>query len=194
MSIGTQWLAIAKSRGGALALLAVLQLGALGFMVADRVRIVKTGREIVLPIVPVDPRDLFKGDYVRLGFPISTIPATARKGEGLEDAQAAFVTIEQGADQGWSVVEIDKTYPKTVAANQLVLRARPPGGWGWRGNFRIVRYGIERYYVPEGKGGDLEKLAREKKLAVLVAVDKRGNAVITGLSSDGKRVYDEPLF
>lgn len=181
------------TRAGALAAVAALQLAVLGFMVADRVRIVKTGREIVLPIVPVDPRDLFKGDYVRLGYPISTIPATARKGEGLDDAKEAFVTIEQGADQSWSVVEIDKTYPKTTAANQVVLHARQASRWGSNG-WRSVRYGIERYYVPEGKGGDLEKLAREKKLAVMVAVDKRGNAVITGLSSEGKRVYDEPVF
>ena len=128
------------SRGGALAVVAALQLAALGYMVADRVRIVKTGREIVLPIVPVDPRDLFKGDYVRLGFPISTIPATARKGEGLGDAKEAFVTIEQGADQAWSVVQIDKTYPKTAATNQVVLHARPLTGWGWRGgDFRADR-------------------------------------------------------
>jgi uncharacterized membrane-anchored protein len=192
MSTVTQVWSMLKSRGGALAVVAALQLGALGTMVADRVRIVKTGREIVLPIVPVDPRDLFKGDYVRLGYPISTIPATARKDGALDGAKEAYVTIEQGADQTWSVVQIDKTYPKATAVNQVVLHARP--AWGWRNDFRNVRYGIERYYVPEGKGRDLEKLAREKKLAAIVAVDTRGNAVITGLSSEGKRVYDEPLL
>lgn len=193
MTIGNRIRTFAASRGGALALVAVLQLGALGAMVADRVRIVKSGREIVLPVVPVDPRDLFKGDYVRLGYPISTIPATARKDEGIDTVKEAFVTIEQGADQTWSVVGIDKTFPKATSANRIVLRARPGNGWGANG-WRTIRYGIERYYVPEGKGGDLEALARDRKLAVVVAVDQRGNAVITGLSSEGKRVYDEPLF
>ena len=43
-------------------------------MVIDRVRLLKTGREITLPIVPVDPRDLFRGEYVRLGYDIGRVP------------------------------------------------------------------------------------------------------------------------
>ena len=33
----------------------------------------KTGREIILETVPVDPRDLFRGDYVILSYGISTV-------------------------------------------------------------------------------------------------------------------------
>ena len=182
--------AVLKTRGAALAAVAALQLGALGYMVADRVRLVKTGREIILPIIPVDPRDLFKGDYVQLRFPISNIAPAAQGNDLLAVAKIAFITLEQQADESWSPVQVTASYPAKVAANQIVLRARPTPGWGARN----VRYGIERYYVQEGKGGDLEKLAREKKLAAIVAVDSRGNAAIKGLSSDGKRVYDEPLF
>ena len=80
-----------------------------------------------------------------------------------------------------------------MTATQAILQARP---WSrdWKNWSHRVRYGIERYYVPEGKGGDLENLARDKKLAVVVAVDKGGNAAIKGLVADGKRVYEEPLF
>ena len=56
-----------------------------------------------------------------------------------------------------------------------------------------VRYGIESYFVPEGQGRKLEDLAREKKLAALVAVDGRGNAAIKGLIVDGVLQYEEPL-
>ena len=52
---------------------AVLLTGILGWMVVDRVRLLAAGREIVLPIRPVDPRDLFKGDYARLGYEISVL-------------------------------------------------------------------------------------------------------------------------
>jgi len=51
----------------ALAILALAQTGVLAAMVIDRVRLLTSGREITLPIVPVDPRDLFRGEYVRLG-------------------------------------------------------------------------------------------------------------------------------
>ena len=44
-------------------------------MVIDRVRLLTSGREITLPIVPVDPRDLFRGEYVRLGYDIGSVPA-----------------------------------------------------------------------------------------------------------------------
>ena len=57
-----------------------------------------------------------------------------------------------------------------------------------------VRYGIESYFVPEGQGKRLEALAREKRMAALIAVDARGNAAIKGLIIDGKLQYEEPLF
>ena len=177
-----------KTRGAAIAAVAALQLGALGVMVADRVRLVTTGREIVLPIIPVDPRDLFKGDYVRLGFPISNVPRELTK-DLPAGTRSVFVTLEQQPDSSWKVLSATLLYPSGVASNQVVLRARPAPY-----NTSDMRYGIERYYVPEGKGPALENLAREKKLAAVVAVDKSGNAAIKGLSTDGKRVYDEPLF
>jgi uncharacterized membrane-anchored protein len=57
-----------------------------------------------------------------------------------------------------------------------------------------VRYGIESYFVRQGEGPRLEALARERKLSVLVAVDKAGIAAIKGLIIDGKLQYEEPLL
>jgi uncharacterized membrane-anchored protein len=48
--------------------------------------------------------------------------------------------------------------------------------------------------VPEGNGRELEALARDKKLAAVVAVDGGGHAAIKGLMIDGKLAYEEPLF
>jgi uncharacterized membrane-anchored protein len=183
-----------KTRGGALALVAALQLGVLGWMVADRVRLLKTGREIVLPIVPVDPRDLFKGDYVRLGYPVSTLPAATLGDIKFKQDAVVYVTIEPQGDGDWKVAAVGTRYPTSVGATQAVLRGRIDA-FGFNPNVsQRARYGLERYYVPEGKGLALEKLAREKKLAAIVAVDSAGNAAIKGLSSNGQKIYDEPLF
>jgi len=57
-----------------------------------------------------------------------------------------------------------------------------------------VRYGIESYFVPEGQGKRLEVLAREKRMAALIAVDAKGNAAIKGLIVDRALQYEEPLF
>ena len=58
----------------------------------------------------------------------------------------------------------------------------------------FVRYGIERYFVAQGEGPKLEALARDKKLAALIAVDGRGNAAIKGILIDGRLAYAEPLL
>lgn len=177
---------------------AVLMTGILGWMVVDRVRLLKSGREIVLPIRPVDPRDLFKGDYARLGFDISLIDAALLPApEPLPPSviyqrtapRTVFVTLEQQSDQSWKPVAVGERLPGAVPANRIVLKGRTES-WDRR---RVI-YGIERYFVPEGTGGRIEELARTSKLAAIVAVDRNGNAAIKGLVTDGKRIYEEPLF
>ena len=177
---------------------AVLLTGILGWMVVDRVRLLRSGREIVLPIRPVDPRDLFKGDYARLGFDISPIDATLMPApEPLPPnviyqrtaPKTVFVTLEQQTDESWKPVAVAERLPGAVPANRIVLKGRTES---W--DRRRVSYGIERYFVPEGTGGRIEELARTSKLSAIVAVDRKGNAAIKGLVTDGKRIYEEPLF
>ena len=52
---------------------ALLQSAALFDMIYERHRLLKTGREITLAVRPLDPRDIFRGDYVTLGYDVSTI-------------------------------------------------------------------------------------------------------------------------
>ncbi len=179
----------------AVAAVAVAQSAAIGWMIWDRVQLLKHGREIVLPIVPVDPRSLFRGDYVILSYPVSTVPGTFVTDEmRKQKPQAAYITLAKTGDE-WQPTGLSLTRPQ-VASDQIVLKGRPRFGW-WpsRPNGQLnLRYGIESYFVPEGTGRALEKLARDKKLAALVAVDARGNAAIKGLMIDGTLQYEEPLL
>lgn len=180
---------------------AALQLGMLGYMVADRLWLLKNGREIVLPIIPVDPRDLFRGDYVTLSFPVSRLAANLADTTQPIQSHNFYVTFDQGVDGAWTPSKITATIPSTRAPNQVVLKAKQRYGWGklvW-GRSRDKEtidalYGLERYYVAEGTGGKLENLARDKKLELVVAVDAKGNAAIKGMNVEGKRIYDEPLL
>ncbi len=181
----------------ALALVAGLQLAALGWMVWDRIALLKSGREITIPIIPVDPRDLFKGDYVRLGFPISRIPANLLEGPPPAVNTVFYVTLVKAVDDTWSPLRITAARPASAGPETIVLEARTRSAFqefAKLGASVDVRYGIERYYVPEGKGLRLEAMAREKKLAAVLAVDARGRAAIKGLVIDGNRIYDEPLL
>jgi uncharacterized membrane-anchored protein len=177
---------------------AAIQTIVLGSMVFDRVRLLKTGREIVLPIVPVDPRSLFRGDYVRLSYDVTRVPGSLLT-ERFAQGDPVYVTIEKSDDGSWRAVKAARTHDGADDPKRVVLK-----GWlqnDWSGpvpaspdRAAFVRYGIESYFVPEGTGLELEQLAREKKLAAAVAVDRKGNAAIKGLSVDGRLAYEEPLF
>jgi uncharacterized membrane-anchored protein len=176
----------------ALGTVALAQTGVLGAMVAERIWLLETGREITLPIVPVDPRDLFRGEYVRLGYGIGTVPAKLLVGPAPARNAPFYVTIENSPQVGWTPVKVTAAMPpQETAPDRIVLKARS------RLQFPLstrVHYGIESYFVPEGQGPRLEALARDKKMAALIAVDSRGNAAIKGLVIDGALQYEEPLF
>ncbi|MGI9403048.1 MAG: GDYXXLXY domain-containing protein [Hyphomicrobium sp.] len=174
-----------------IAVVAAAQIAVLAWMVWDRVHLLSTGREIVLEVVPVDPRDLFRGDYVILNYDISRVPILIFK-ERLPRGSVIFATLQKAKDGKWRVYAADPERPKSVGPDQVVLKGRVRYASGPR--FASVRYGIESFFVPEGTGRELEKLRGKKKLAALIAVDESGNAAIKGLIVDGERVYEEPLF
>ena len=75
-----------------LAIVALAQTTVLAAMVIDRVRLLSSGREITLPIVPVDPRDLFRGEYVRLGYDVGRVPI-----DGAGEGGALATLVLEGA-------------------------------------------------------------------------------------------------
>ena len=179
-----------------LAILALAQTAVLAYMVIDRVTLLRSGREITLPIIPVDPRDLFRGEYVRLAYQVGTVPMSQLEGPRPHENAAFYVVLEKKPDGAWQTAKMARAMPAETSPDRIVFKARA-NYWPHRdatdGLVR-ARYGIESYFVPEGQGKKLEDLAREKKLAALIAVDARGNAAIKGLLIDGVLQYEEPLF
>jgi uncharacterized membrane-anchored protein len=170
-----------------IALAAALLTTMLGWMVVDRLSLLRSGREIVLKVIPVDPRDLFKGDYVRLGYDISRVDKAMVEGPEVRPGERVFVTLQQTAsDAPWSIAKVARTRPATVAANQIVLAAK--------GTYNQLSYGLERYYLPEGTGIAMEDNARKGVMSAIVAVNAKGQSAIKGLIIDGKKVYEEPLL
>jgi uncharacterized membrane-anchored protein len=179
-----------------LTVLALVQTGVLAAMVVDRVRLLQSGREITLPIIPVDPRDLFRGEYVRLGYAVGSVPARLLDGPKPPANEAFYVVLEKTPEGAWQPIKMARDMPQETSPDRIALKARTRY-WPDRPAPDAtvqVRYGIESYFVPEGRGKRLEQLAREKKMAALVAVDGRGNAAIKGLVVEGKLQYEEPLF
>jgi uncharacterized membrane-anchored protein len=181
----------------ALVVVALAQTGVLAGMVIDRTRLLKSGREITLPIVPVDPRDLFRGEYVRLGYDAGNVPLRLLEGPPPRRNDPFYVVLEKKEGDAWSPVKVSRAMPQEASPERIVLKARSM--WAWPKTYSAnattrVRYGIESYFVPQGEGPRLEQLAREKKLAALIAVDRDGNAAIKALVVDGQLAYVEPLL
>lgn len=170
-----------------------IQTAALGWMIYDRIALIRSGKEIILPIIPVDPRSLFRGDYVQLSYTITQLPASLLEGQQPAPGSKFFVTLAPEEGPAWKAIRITAAHPGKVADGQIVLAARTRRWQLWSGTI-WAHYGIERYYVPETKGLELEKMVGQKKLAAAISVDSSGRTAIKGLAVEGKLIYDEPLF
>lgn len=183
----------------AIAAVALGQAMVLGWMIWDRVSLLANGREVVLEVIPVDPRSLFRGDYVVLGYDISryTLPPGTKPPKR---NSPFYVTLKKGAGETWQAVAGGTEPPQTIQPDEVVIQGRvdyttlatsenkqEPVVVG-------VRYGIESFFVPEGTGRELEQMVGDKKISAMIAIDADGQAAIKGLMSDGKQVYDEPLL
>jgi uncharacterized membrane-anchored protein len=180
-----------------LAMVVLAQTGVLAWMVADRVLLLKSGREIVLPIVPVDPRDLFRGEYVQLSYEASRLAPRLLEGPKPGRNAPIYVVFESKDGKTWQPIKVSAVQPPESGPTRIVLKARTQYEWPKSSSAfatQWARYGIESYFVPQGQGSRLETLARDKKLAARIAVDGRGNAAIKGLVVDGVEQYSEPLF
>ena len=73
-----------------------VQAGLLGGMVLDRALLLARGMEIRLSVIPVDPRDLLRGDYVDLSYALSRLsPDRIEGGEALSVDQTIYVTLRR---------------------------------------------------------------------------------------------------
>jgi len=179
------------------ALAGLIQIALIGLMVADRVQILRTGKEVTLQTRPVDPRDFLRGDYVVLAYGISAVSdgalSPATKG------MLVFVKLAPGADGLHKMVSVHRE-PVPVTGNEILLRGRVDSGSSCRDSSRAfcgsinLHYGLEQYFVPQGEGKEIEKARNQGKVAVVAAVTPDGRAAIKRLLLDGKPVYDEPLF
>jgi uncharacterized membrane-anchored protein len=146
-----------------------LQVISLLGMIAYKYRTVLTGDVVVLETVPVDPRDLLRGDYVQLRFKITSVPSRFCSGECPKAGSDAYVTLEKEI-QSWDAVKVSKKSPKTKSG-QVTIRGKVKSD---KGNIQ-VDYKINSYYVPEGQGRKHERIKYWE-----VYVDRSGNPVIKG--------------
>jgi uncharacterized membrane-anchored protein len=182
------------------ALAALIQVTAIGLIVYDRVRVLREGSEVTLQTRPVDPRDFLRGDYVVLNYEISSLPAGALKDAPSQGrGTPVFVKLVRRPSGFHEAVSVHAE-PVPVAEGEALIRGRVTYGATCGSTHREfcerlqIGYGIERYFVPQGEGREIERSRNEGKVSVVAAVTPAGRAAIKRLLLGGKPVYDEPMF
>jgi uncharacterized membrane-anchored protein len=186
-----------KYRIPLLVLVVLLQTAALIGMVAIKQRTLATGTPILLETAPIDPRSLFRGDYVRLNYEISSIRYDLVGGDSDFDRHDTIFVLLQEGEKFWQPVSVHHEMPMQEDG-AVVIRGEVQwtGIWtdGEKREGVNVRYGIESYFVPEGEGIALERPAEGEEVSLLVAVDDNGVAAIKAVLVNGEVRYEEKLF
>ncbi|OGF24847.1 hypothetical protein A2331_04875 [Candidatus Falkowbacteria bacterium RIFOXYB2_FULL_34_18] len=153
------------------------------------------GSAVFLEIMPVDPRDPLRGDYVTFQYKISSINRYSFNYEPY-NGDIIYIPLRQQG-QYWNVIGgISKN--KNDMNNKLFIKARVVSGGklsgaksfssfsddNWDTSIR-VQYGIEEYFIPEGAGRNFNFWNKKAKAKVMI--DDYGNAVFKQLYID-----DEP--
>jgi hypothetical protein len=178
----------------------VIQVALIALMVGDRVRILRSDTEVTLKTRAVDPRDFLRGDYVVLNYDISAVPTGALKDTPVSAPDMLlYVKLARGSDGFHQAVSLHRE-PVALGPGEALIRGRV-NGRSFCGESRHLfcssvqlDYGLEKFFVPQGEGKEIEKARNDGKVAVVAAVASSGRAAIKRLLLDGKPVYDEPLF
>ena len=80
----------------------------------------RRGTEVLLQTVPVDPRDLFRGDYVVLRYTISTV---SHRYPYFDTGDRVYVRISPRNDGVWQAAEIEDT-PGPQSADSIWIRGK----------------------------------------------------------------------
>jgi len=233
----------------------LLQVALLVGIIAYRQYWVATGERILLRTAPVDPRDIFRGDYVSLRYDISILDLDGLGAKGsFKSNEKVYVVLEKNQEGVFSAVSVSRGIPSgkrfiqgrvqyetTLSKWEITLmddsenhhELKPQWFENMKRGDRVtfcldergnvlhfykedadyrpkcrgeslsgtieeikemksrvlnVEYGIENYFVEEGKGRAIESSRNARELRVEVSLRKDGKGLITGLFLDGKRV------
>ncbi len=158
------------------------------------------GEEIKIKTIPNDPRDIFRGDFVRLDYEISEISLNNLgldikelelkdeiydKYDELRNRELYVILEKQG--EYYSVKEVTTEIPKEdiyLIARYSYTLYNDTMPREDKGNPQItgikVNYSLDKYYVPENTGENLEKKAADGSLIATIKI-YRGYAFLQNI-------------
>src|SRR3989344_5801828 len=167
-------------------LVVLMQLIFLVGLIGYKQYAILTGEKIILKVVPVDPRSLFQGDYARLNYEINGLDLSKIEVEGEKNfrgGEKVYIELEKN-DKYFSAKKVSREKPKAKYFIRGIAQR-------FSGNSLFVGYGIETYFMPEGKAKDFENIARggrDVEILIGVSVDKFGQGLINKIIINGQEI------
>ncbi|MEP3427357.1 MAG: GDYXXLXY domain-containing protein [Roseibium sp.] len=167
--------------------LALIQLALISIPLADRLQVQMSGQDVTLELIPVDPRDLLRGDYVIITLAIGQLPAELPGTNGFTSGDTIYVELQPNADGVAKPVkaasERRKLGPMSIAGTVVTATAEQIN----------VDYGIDAFFLPEGEGLEVERLDRDQ-VRLIVAVTDDGRSLPLRLLVDGMPFKSDAAF
>jgi uncharacterized membrane-anchored protein len=148
-----------------LVLLAIcIQIAIMASVVVKREALLATDNTVVLRTAPVDPRDPFRGDFVILDYEVNAVDVSLanpliaeEQGDVYRRVYASLKVDDSGLA---SVTKLDLSPPN----DGLFLRGSVGGKFSWWPDVDSVRvkYGVEKLFVEQGKGLEMEARVGER--------------------------------
>jgi len=163
------------SRGRRIALVFVvcvqlaLPLALAGLAAAD----LAFGEEIRLKAEPVDPLDVFRGNYVVLRYEISSLAVLGRVDRG----DRVCVRLSKIGDAWFGSHAVPGSPDGTAICGHVRDDAEP-------GERVAIEYGIETYYASAERAREIERSIGRGQLYVVVDLDDDGSARIERLEGN----------
>ncbi|AEG60381.1 GDYXXLXY domain-containing protein [Desulforamulus ruminis] len=130
------------------------------------------GQEILLQTAPYDPRDLLRGDHVVLNYQISDIPVSRFPAEFQKDSfqnKDLYVVLKKTGNH-YDVDSIQIKEPETGYYLKGKIQYITKNQEGQ--DVAHVDYSLDKFFVPENTGTELEEKSRQGELTARVKVFK----------------------
>jgi uncharacterized membrane-anchored protein len=179
-------------------------LAVLGGMIVGHAWPLWTGEMVVMEASGSSPRDVFRGQYIALQVPASTLRVTTVGGPAAAILDIDGQPVEPVAEwwESWeevrratgSVVYVQLARDGELVVPATISRERIEGALNLQGRIRSARdtgvlrveYGLDAYYVPEATSRVLGPALRTgRSVRLEVAIASSGRARIRGLTVDG---------
>jgi len=118
-------------------------------LVVREERLLASGTEITLEVVPVDPRDLLRGDYVTLGYKAQNLEGVS--GDFASVGETIYVVFERRGTY-WVPTDYnrDRLSPSSLPGDAVQIEARVTSSN--LGRLRVDYPNLDRYYIEAGSG------------------------------------------